>query len=66
MTMSESAQSDVGALRRVLVKRVEDAFRSRDSIERQWRDLNYLAAPDFSRAVAEQADANRLTLGSPL
>ena len=48
MTMSESTQSDVGALRRVLLKRVEDAFLDPKSIERQWHDLHYLSAPDFS------------------
>lgn len=52
---STTAQSDVGTLRRVLVKRVADAFRNRTTIESQWRELNYIAQPDYDRAVAEQA-----------
>lgn len=51
---STLTQSDVGTLRRVLVKRVEEAFRSQELIDRHWRKLNYLAAPDLARAVAEQ------------
>ena len=51
---STLSQSDVGTLRRVLVKRVEAAFRSQEFVDRHWRKLNYLAAPDLARAAAEQ------------
>ena len=47
------AQSDVATLRRVVVRHARDAFHSDTAIDRQWRDLNYLARPDFARAVAE-------------
>ena len=46
-------QSDVGALRRVVVKHARDAFASEAAIERQWRDLRYVARPDFAAASAE-------------
>jgi len=32
-------QSDVGRLRRVLVKQARDAFGDAPSVERQWHDL---------------------------
>src|SRR5690348_15852868 len=46
-------QSDVGRLRRVLVKHARDAFGDAASVERQWRDLRYLAPPDVPAAIAE-------------
>ncbi len=48
-----TAQSESGALSRVLLKRAEDAFGAPGAIEREWRGLNFTAPPDFSRAVAE-------------
>lgn len=46
-------QSDVGILRRVVVKHARDAFASEDAIDREWRDLRYIARPDFATAGAE-------------
>ena len=46
-------QSDVGRLRRVLVKHARDAFGDAPSVERQWHDLRYLAPPAVPAAVAE-------------
>lgn len=46
-------QSDVGRLRRVLVKHARDAFGDAAHVERQWRDLRYLAPPDVPAAIAE-------------
>ena len=43
----------VGALKRVVVKRPEDAFRSATAIAREWRDLAYTRPPDLDRAVRE-------------
>jgi N-dimethylarginine dimethylaminohydrolase len=51
--MQTSAQSDVGQIRRVLLKHVRDAFIDDDRIERQWRQLNYYGRPDLGRAIAE-------------
>ncbi len=53
MVEEETLQSDVGALRRVLLKHARDAFIDEASIERQWRDLNYLARPNFHVAERE-------------
>jgi N-dimethylarginine dimethylaminohydrolase len=53
--MSErvGGQSDVGKLRRVVVKHARDAFESDGAIARQWRDLGYLERPDFATATLE-------------
>jgi N-dimethylarginine dimethylaminohydrolase len=41
----------VAPLRRVIVKRPEEAFRSRERIQKEWKDLGYRRAPDFERAA---------------
>src|SRR5213594_2704590 len=41
-------QSDVGKLRRVAVKHARDAFGDAAAVDRQWRDLRYLARPDVT------------------
>jgi N-dimethylarginine dimethylaminohydrolase len=51
--MTTTAQSDAGALARVLVKHARDAFRGPREIEQEWRDLAFTSAPDFTRAIAE-------------
>jgi N-dimethylarginine dimethylaminohydrolase len=45
------SQSMVTRLRRVIVKRPEEAFRGRGRIEQEWRDLGYTRAPDLERAA---------------
>ena len=50
---SYGSQSMVAPLKKVLVKRPEEAFESQERIDAQWRSLDYLARPDFSRAVEE-------------
>lgn len=46
-------QSMVRPLKKVLVKRPEEAFECQERIDAQWQSLDYLARPDFNRAVAE-------------
>jgi N-dimethylarginine dimethylaminohydrolase len=53
MQQGVGGQSEVGRLRRVVVKHTRDAFGDARSIERQWRDLRYLSAPDVGAAAAE-------------
>src|SRR5262249_43884407 len=48
---SFGSQSMVARLRRVIVKRPEQAFRSGDHIEREWRDLAYTRPPDLQAAA---------------
>jgi N-dimethylarginine dimethylaminohydrolase len=45
--------SEVGRLRRVVLKHARDAFGGPEAIEAQWDELNFIAPPDFSGALAE-------------
>ncbi len=51
--MKGGAQSDVGALRSVVLKHARDAFVDQAAIDEQWRDLGYLERPDLECALAE-------------
>jgi N-dimethylarginine dimethylaminohydrolase len=48
---SFGSQSMVTRLRRVIVKRPEEAFRSPDQIEKEWKDLGYTRPPDLQAAA---------------
>jgi N-dimethylarginine dimethylaminohydrolase len=48
-----TAQSEVGALLRVVVKHARDAFRVPEAIAAEWRTLNFTEPPDFGRALDE-------------
>ena len=51
--MSTTAQSDVGLLRRIVLKHARDAFGSEGRVSDQWRALHYVAPPNFEVACAE-------------
>jgi arginine deiminase len=53
--MPVTSHSMVAPLRRVVVKTPENAFRSTAAIEREWKDLNYLRAPNLERSSREHA-----------
>jgi N-dimethylarginine dimethylaminohydrolase len=49
------SQSMVAPLRRVIVKRPEEAFENAETIAQQWAGLGYLRPPDFRLACEEHA-----------
>lgn len=51
--MEFGCHSEIGFIKRLLLKHPSEAFISDDHIEEQWIDLNYLGCPDFNRAVDE-------------
>ena len=51
--MSTTYRSEVGRLRRAVVKHVRDAFVSDDAIDAQWKDLGYRGRPDLPAAARE-------------
>jgi N-dimethylarginine dimethylaminohydrolase len=51
--VSTTAQSEVGAIQRLVVKHAGDAFVSQELIAGQWGSLGYRAAPDLAAAVDE-------------
>ena len=44
--------NEYGLITRLLVKHARDAFRSQADCDREWRTLNFTAAPDLRRARA--------------
>src|SRR5205823_5479691 len=54
-TMRVGGQSEVGRLLSVAVKPADDAFRSAATIDVQWRDLGYTAAPALGGASTNDA-----------
>lgn len=48
-----TAQSEVGAITRLIVKHARDAFQRPDVIATEWRALNFTAAPDLARAIGQ-------------
>jgi N-dimethylarginine dimethylaminohydrolase len=48
-------QSMVAPLRRVIVKRPEEAFQNLETIQKEWSGLGYLRPPDFRIACKEHA-----------
>ncbi|MCR4409479.1 MAG: hypothetical protein QHH43_03205 [Candidatus Saccharicenans sp.] len=53
MDKNYGAQSMVGRMTRVVVKRPAEAFVCAEKIEREWRQLGFTAAPDLKRASQE-------------
>jgi N-dimethylarginine dimethylaminohydrolase len=53
--MEFGCQSEVGLIKRLLLKHPSEAFISDSVIEKHWIDLNYLNPPDFGHAVEEYA-----------
>jgi N-dimethylarginine dimethylaminohydrolase len=51
--MRFGGQSEVGTIKRLLLKHPQQAFVSAKNIETQWRELNYTGAPDFAAARRE-------------
>ncbi len=51
--MSFGCQSMVKPIKRMLLKHPKDAFLDEQNIAGQWKTLNYLAAPDYHKALDE-------------
>jgi N-dimethylarginine dimethylaminohydrolase len=58
--------SEVGRIKRLLLKHPKDAFIDQTSINLQWRELNYSDAPDFKRALSEYDQFLKLLAHSDL
>jgi N-dimethylarginine dimethylaminohydrolase len=51
--MSTGCESEVGAIEKLLLKHPREAFVDQASVDRQWKELNYLDRPDFKRVCLE-------------
>ncbi len=52
-TMQFGSQSEVGKIKRLLLKHPKQVFIDHENILRQWEALNYFGAPDFEKALQE-------------
>jgi N-dimethylarginine dimethylaminohydrolase len=62
--VTTTAQSEVGAIKAIVLKHARDAFLGPEAIASEWQSLNFTAPPDFSRAVAEYEGFLDLLRGS--
>src|ERR1700693_6163128 len=53
MHMSYTAHSEIGKIRRLFIKNVQQAFVNEAHIEQYWATLNYSGKPDFRKALNE-------------
>jgi N-dimethylarginine dimethylaminohydrolase len=51
--MKFGGQSEVDQIKILLLKHPKDAFMSQENIQSQWKELNYLASPDYEKALEE-------------
>jgi N-dimethylarginine dimethylaminohydrolase len=53
MRITFGCQSEVGKIKRLLLKHPREAFINPENVRRQWQVLNYFSAPDFEKALQE-------------
>ena len=51
--MNSTCHSESGKIKSVFIKRAEQAFISEEHMNQYWKQLNYLAKPDFQKALDE-------------
>ncbi len=51
--MKFGCQSEVDQIKSLLLKHPKDAFVGQEYIQSQWKELNYLASPDYDKALKE-------------
>ncbi|WP_028464999.1 dimethylarginine dimethylaminohydrolase family protein [Nisaea denitrificans] len=56
-------QNETSKIRRVLMKHAKDAFVSQEKLASEWRSLNYLEEPDFSKACAQSDTLADILIG---
>lgn len=56
-------QTDVGKIKRILIKHAKDAFRSEQQIEQEWQPLHFLDKPNRDNAVREYDEFCNLLAG---
>lgn len=51
--MNPTCHSDIGKIKSVFIKNVQQAFISEAHIEQYWKELNYTGKPDLAHAITE-------------
>jgi N-dimethylarginine dimethylaminohydrolase len=57
--MNDTCQSEYGKIRSIFMKRASDAF-DENSLDRDWKALNFLSKPDLATAIAEYSKFEHL------
>jgi N-dimethylarginine dimethylaminohydrolase len=57
--MNDTCQSEYGKIRSIFMKRASDAF-DENSLDRDWKALNFLSKPDLTTAIAEYSKFEHL------
>ena len=50
--MTTTCQSEVGKIKSIFVKKATDAFRNEETVDIEWKGLNFLGKPDIATASA--------------
>lgn len=58
--MEFGCSTEVGPIKRLLLKHPQQAFIGEETIDAQWAELNYMGPPDFQRAIEEFDEFVRL------
>ncbi len=58
--MRTTCQSEYGKLKTVFIKRPKEAFVDANQIASQWKELNFLSKPDFSKAEKEYLEFEKI------
>ena len=61
--MKTTCHSEVDKIETIFIKRVEDAFISKEKIEQEWQSLNFLSPPEFESARKEYDDFESMLRG---
>lgn len=55
-----TSHSEYGQIKEMYIKSIENGFLDQETIDSQWKALNYLGAPDFEKAKAEYINFSSL------
>lgn len=58
--MKATCHSEYGKLKSVFIKKPDAAFVSEQQVGDQWEELNFLSKPDFSKAITEHVEFEKI------
>lgn len=57
-----TCQSEIGKIKSIFIKRAQEAFFNEAHLDKEWKKLNYLARPDWEKALEEYNDFEKLLI----
>jgi N-dimethylarginine dimethylaminohydrolase len=58
--LKTTCHSEYGKLKSIFIKKPEAAFVNEQQVSNQWRELNFLAKPDFTKAIGEYIEFEKI------